>query len=649
MLIFSRPHSHCQSRREGAVSWLIWKSEDLPATATIISIGWRGPARGDRPPIMINRALGTAKAPPKDSSGPIRGKTPPWIFILLSLYLAVAWSLPARAEEPAIQDTDKVLLRAEDIKALQVRSVKELLNLVPGVKAGDSSVSIRGSYKVRVLLDGLTLNDPGTFSVRLDMVSIPNLQKVEIYKGGGGVSFGDDASGGAVVFTTKRLDKAKVFTELAAGSHDALQGKFNLSRSLERWGIGASGEFKKTSGYRPNNDKEETRLGLRFSYRPEFWDQGREPTLSLDYGQSRKGFAGYPQYPTPNSRGIDETMVASFNWGLAGLKSGSFFTRFEQDRQDTDKDTHTLLRTTSFKQTLSRTWELWGLKGLDTGLNAETVMGEGSELEQRWESSLGLFASKSFKLDPLPFSLGLGLRAIIYSEFKNMINPQADLSYALGIHRFKLAYTQSSNLPSFRQRFFRYSSLLPNPGLGMEKATNLTLSISSKWCKALGSDISFFNREITDRITYVRLDGGVGQYQNFGEVRLRGFEAAIDFKPLKWLSIKPSYTYLEATDTKTGLWLSAKPRHKIKADIRLIPNDKLSLGLFGTYSSMCYTRSDNTESADPYFTLDLRAEYRIGGLTLFTSWKNLFDEQYLYGDGLPAPPRTWLVGVSGEF
>ena len=588
-------------------------------------------------------------APPGGLAGTDLRHAPPWFWSLIGLWLLLFWSLPARAENPPIQDTDKVVLTARDIKARQVRSVQELLNLVPGVKAGDSSVSIRGSYKVRVLLDGLALNDPGTTTVKLSLISIQDLEKVEIYKGGGGVNFGDDSSGGAVVFTTKRLNQANFFAETAGGSQDTVQTKFNLSGRVDAWGLGASGEFKKTQGYRTNGDKEEKRLGARFSYRPEFWGPGREPTLSLEYGHVDKGFAGYPQYPTPNSRGIDETVAGSFNWELGGLKSGSFFTRFEQERWDTDKGTHTLLRTTSLKQTFSRTWEVWGLKGLNTGLDAESILGEGSDLEKRWESSLGGFMSKNFQLDPLPLTLGLGLRGNFYTDFGNVLNPEADLSYSLGAHRFKLAFAKSSNLPSFRQRYFRYSSLEPNPGLGMENAINFTFSVSSKWSKMLSSDVSIFYRKITDRITYVRLVGGVGQYQNFGSTRLQGMEAAFDFKPLKWISFRPSYTYLEAKDTQTGLWLSAKPRHKIKADLKVTPLDQLSLGLFFTYESMCYTRSDNTETADPYFKVDLRAEYRLPKFTLFVSWKNLLDEEYLYGDGLPAPPSNWLAGISCEF
>ena len=572
------------------------------------------------------------------------------LLIPLMICLCLTGAHPAACAEPPVRDADNVVLTARDIAALQVRSVQELLNLIPGVQAGSSSVAIRGSYKVRVLLDGMTLNDPGTFSVNLDLIPFRDLDRVEIFKGGGGVVFGDDASGGAVVFTTKRLEKTDAFVEAAGGSHDTFESRFNLTRRKDGLGLGLGGEFRTTQGYRTNNDKEEKRLGGKISFRPSFWGPDREPTLSVEFSQTDQGFAGLPAYPTPNSRGVDESLGASFTWQNWGITSGTFLTRFEQERTDPDKDSHTLMRTTNLKQQLARSWEVWGLSGINTGLDAETTWAEGSELDPTQESALGIYASKRFSFQQwLPVYLRLGLRANLYSAFDNVINPEAELGLDLGGHHFKLAFSRSNNLPSIRQRHFRYSSMEPNPDLVMEKATNLTLGVSSKWTDWLSSDVSLFNRDVEDRITYVYVAGGVGQYQNFGSTLLRGVDLSLDFKPFPWLSLKPSYTYLEATDTDTGLWLSCKPRHKIKADLRIKPLENLSLGIFYKYESMRYTRSDNTESASPYYTVDLRADWDVAGFRVFATWENLMDEQYIYGDGYPAPPRMWLVGLSREF
>jgi len=63
-----------------------------------------------------------------------------------------------------------------------------------------------------------------------------------------------------------------------------------------------------------------------------------------------------------------------------------------------------------------------------------------------------------------------------------------------------------------------------------------------------------------------------------------GLELSLDCKPAERFSLKPFYTCLEAIDTGAGLWLSAKPGHRVKADLRLRPLAGLSLGLFFTYA-----------------------------------------------------------------
>jgi iron complex outermembrane receptor protein len=185
--------------------------------------------------------------------------------------------------------------------------------------------------------------------------------------------------------------------------------------------------------------------------------------------------------------------------------------------------------------------------------------------------------------------------------------------------------------------------------LGAERASNFSLGAASSWSQALSGDMAFFHRDVRDSITYVLGDGGVGQYQNLGHTTMSGLDASLKWQPTAWLEIKPSYTYMTAKDVDTGLCLAAKPEHKLSLDVLWRPAGGWALGLVYSYESQRFTRSDNTEFADPYHKLDMRCEYRLGKYRLFTTVENLLDAEYLYGDGYPAPPRTWLLGLSREF
>jgi iron complex outermembrane receptor protein len=113
------------------------------------------------------------------------------LLIIFFVQLTAGW---------AMEESDKIVVTAQEIEKMNVRTVSDLLNQIPGVNAGESSVSLRGSYMVKVILDGRTINDPtsGHRAVKWDMVSVNNIDKIEIHKGGGGVEFGDDSSGGVI-------------------------------------------------------------------------------------------------------------------------------------------------------------------------------------------------------------------------------------------------------------------------------------------------------------------------------------------------------------------------------------------------------------------------------------------------------------------
>ena len=105
-------------------------------------------------------------------------------FCLCLLFL-LASSGPALAA--VLPDGDAVELDSEVISEQKVRTVQELLNLIPGVKAGSSSVSIRGNSSVAVFLDGMSLINTASShrSVKWDLVSLEDIASLKVLKGGG--------------------------------------------------------------------------------------------------------------------------------------------------------------------------------------------------------------------------------------------------------------------------------------------------------------------------------------------------------------------------------------------------------------------------------------------------------------------------------
>ncbi|OQY15877.1 MAG: hypothetical protein B6I32_05090, partial [Desulfobacterium sp. 4572_20] len=155
--------------------------------------------------------------------------------------------------------------------------------------------------------------------------------------------------------------------------------------------------------------------------------------------------------------------------------------------------------------------------------------------------------------------------------------------------------------------------------------------------KQIEGSITLFYNRIKDRITYARGEGGIGKYENFGKVTLKGTEISCKWKLCDSIEMKPSYVYLSAKDNETGNRIPCKPEHKVRFDIRYKPLADLTLDLNTKYVSKQYSRSDNKESVSGYFIADLRADYYCNRIRLFMKIENLFDKDYLYGDGYPAP------------
>ena len=543
----------------------------------------------------------------------------------------------------AEEETGRIVITTEGIKEMNVRTVVELLNRIPGVDAGENTVSLRGSRMVKVLLDGRPINDPlsGHRAIRWNLVSINDIERIEIYKGSGSGAFGDDSSGGVIIIKTKRPKGGKGNIEAFGGNFNTKSCSINYRRNIEPFGVGFSAGWYKKSGYRDNGDKDKRRAGTKISYSP---SKEHSFDLSLDFASEDSGRPGLPAYPTPRSRFESETFGSSLISRIRSLKSGTHFSRFRRESRNPDSGLETILKSWSFMEDLKRKF-----RGISTGINFEIAEVSGNKVSTKQEKKCGIYLAKDHHFKALPLTLSGGARCNLYSEFRNVFNPEIKLSFARDDFTIQTAVVKTNNTPTFLQRYYESSTTSPNPDLGTEKAMNYSITFSYHPIKQIEGSITLFYNRIKDRITYARGEGGIGKYENFGKVTLKGTEISCKWKLCDSIEMKPSYVYLSAKDNETGNWIPCKPEHKVRFDIRYKPLADLTLDLNTKYVSKQYSRSDNKESVSGYFIADLRADYYCNRIRLFMKIENLFDKDYLYGDGYPAPPLTWWTGLSCEF
>lgn len=562
--------------------------------------------------------------------------------------------LVSAAPVAAVGGIGAVVISGDEIKEMKVHKISDVLNQVPGIKAGESSVSIRGSYKVKVLLDGRPINDPSSShgSVKFDLVDVENVAKIEIYKGKGALKYGDDAGGGVILITTRKIDALSGNVKAYWGNYDTSHYNANCRVRKGGLGLGLSTGYDYTGGYQVNGDRQKRQVGGRFEYVP---GNGRRLAFSADYLQDKRGLSGRPEFPTPRSRKESEMFSCALTAGAGGVSSETFFNDAETKNRDPDRNIDTSITVRKIGEDLFASLAPAKYGAVHYGTALRWSGAKSSRFAARNESSLSLFATDAVSvkmLETLPVTFFFGLRGTLYSEFAHTVNPEVKISYKKDPWSLSLSGSRTNNIPSFYQRYDKTGTKEPNPGLGMETANNFSISFFSEISPRLSGGISLFYNRIADRITYVLGDNGIGRYDNFGEVTNRGGDLLLNWRPRDNLSLKATYTYLKSMDEDTGLWMVAKPRHRVYADLSYNPLECLSLICNLKYESGQYTRSDNTASIPGRIIGNLRVEYnparpaaRFGRLEFFGEIKNIGDRTYRYGDGWLAPPRTWICGL----
>ncbi|WP_239994419.1 TonB-dependent receptor plug domain-containing protein [Prosthecochloris marina] len=548
----------------------------------------------------------------------------------------------------ADQKDEKLVITADEIRAMQVLKISEVLNRIPGIKAGETSVSIRGSGNVKVFLDGRSINDPTSFSgsVKWSMISLDTIKKIEVIKGGGGTAYGDNTGGGVIVITTKSAQRLGGTVGGYWGDNGQKNASLNLSGRKNNVSASLTSGYESYDGFTVNGDKTRRRLGTRIDYRA---SQNISLFLSGEYNDEKKGLRGYPEKRTPNSRKNYDDWSWLFGQRYGDMTGRTYYSTSRTVSEDPDKDLYASLEVVKAGQSLQAPFALPFFGRVESGAGYEWRRASGNRFTTTDEEQAWFFLSKTLCKDATPWSFFMGIRTNYYSNFSNTLNPEVKAGYSRDSFSFELSASRSSNLPTFRQRFYESSVTRPNPDLQMERAMNYALSFSVMPDSSLSIDASVFHRDITDRITYVRKPDNTGRYENFGQVTYQGAEVSVTWALSDIVEVSPSYSYLHALNEETGYWLPAKPFHTVLMEVVIQPFTGFSFRTTAKFTGKVYTNAGNTSTIPGYTVVDARADYSLDKLTFYCDIDNLLDERYLYVDGFDAPPREFVVGMNYTF
>ncbi|MBI2408023.1 MAG: TonB-dependent receptor [Gemmatimonadetes bacterium] len=228
-----------------------------------------------------------------------------------------------RVETPVPAPATVTVLSGDSLRARGLTQLSDALRLVPGVSISTSSsygshasLFVRGGQAnyVRVLLDGVPLNEPGG-AIDLSALSLDNIERVEVVRGPASVLYGADALAGVIQLVSRAG---------AGGTHGALTaeagsyGQRDLSASAAagtgRASVSAALADRSSSGILPyNNDYRNQSASAAVRLRP---DARTDVTLSARW------LSAMYHYPTESDGSIGDHNARTSSRRLALSLSG---------------------------------------------------------------------------------------------------------------------------------------------------------------------------------------------------------------------------------------------------------------------------------------------------------------------------------------
>lgn len=160
------------------------------------------------------------------------------------------------------------VITADQIRAAGATTVNEAVMKLLGVPGrqdayggGDYALDLRGfggtsdSNQV-VVLDGVRLNEADLGGTRLAGIPIESVERIEVLRGSGSVLYGEGATGGVIVITTKsgngsaRRNSATLYG--AVGSNALRELRANATVASGGFSLDVHGQRRETDNHRPN-------------------------------------------------------------------------------------------------------------------------------------------------------------------------------------------------------------------------------------------------------------------------------------------------------------------------------------------------------------------------------------------------------------
>ena len=572
---------------------------------------------------------------------------------------------PARESEvpfgiSAVTAEELRLLGAENLAEGLVRAEGVYLREYGGVGA-NATLSMRGGFakQTLVMVDGQPINNHQGGDVDFNAVTLEDVERVEVMAGPSSALYGADATAGVVNVITRGIpERPGVTFRGSYGTYNAVGTAVEAGVPFARIGVTGGGNYRRSDGFRGNDDYEGEGGHLKLSYAVT-----EEATLSArgQYQTSELGVPGSLSFPSPSARQDDD--FASVNvgfdgalgegWSAEGRVYGKNQKRHYVDPapippvDDTHRNNAVGGRGVVFRQITS-----WNRGALGGELEREAT--DSTAIGKRDGTTWAVFGQEDLRFDELTTVFGVRYDSSgIYGE---AVSPRLGVRYRFNDYvSARASGGRGFRAPTFDELFWPDTGYGPgNPDLKPEYCWAFEAGPTLRWDSYFKVDVIYFYSNYEDLISGWPPDNVARAFIRGGEV---GFRAA-PVPSLRGLQLDATATFLQTKDREKDEQLDYRPVHTEFAEVRY--RHEFGDGAFALTPSVStelvgrqqYTDYDPVTFEpfkvwlDAYALLNARLAFKVYYAELYVGGKNLTDETYQTIYDYPMPGRTLYGGVT---
>ena len=558
---------------------------------------------------------------------------------------------------------------AEEIEKFPAGNLSEALSYISGIdiepRQGFSratSLSIQGSDSrhVRLMIDGIPMNNQASGQADPTKFPIENIERIEVIKGPSSNVWGSGLGGVINIITkdtgTTEIPQGSLTTSFA--EFRTKKESFNLSGKLNNLGYYFFSSYMESGGQGLVDDVLEKKAFGKISY-------------DLKSAGKIISSFGYTGSDVNSGELPDKTWEAQpqqIRYGKIGWESNRDGVSMKIDL----KFTHQNIITKSFgtvndinPSSIVRTKDSLVELSLNSAFhpreNDLLVMGvdiNRDELKSTYIAEaknaklFAPYANYTLKLNPWDFNFGL--RYDYTTEFGRELSPSLGILYYLkDIPEtfIRARVSRAFNVPPLLWKY--YSGVMPvvwddNLGIDPERAWVYELGWESKPIPKIWYKLSLYRADISDAIDNAQNDAGQWIKKNFKKFKRQGVELQFKIDIFESLKFSASGGFNDVESRSSGDRVrNDTPRQSFDLGVDYKNKKGLCLSLRSYYDR--WSKVPGYEPNDRKIMSDLKISQEYKKLTFFLNIHNLTNSKYWADSFYPIPERYFEGGFTFEW